>query len=179
VTLLFWFVCSVLCLCVVLLQLCSCERFYSPPYSRFGCNQLCKVWETLICKDSSQLGYWYKEDNRGIQHWTLDRLRGVEYNPWPMEVTTTWSRHWANHVKNHRVTCPFYLLLLLISRVLIFTCNITPKFNNHPKGAIKWRIIFFLLSFHHYLVLVLTNTFYKPSLCCLELVLQDHLFTTV
>jgi hypothetical protein len=35
----------------------------------------------------------------------------------------------------------------------------------------------FLISSHPNMVLVLTNTFYKPSLCCLELVLQDHLFT--
>jgi hypothetical protein len=27
------------------------------------------------------------------------------------------------------------------------------------------------------MVLVLTNTFYKPSLCCLELILHDHIFT--
>jgi hypothetical protein len=34
----------------------------------------------------------------------------------------------------------------------------------------------FLLSCHPNLVLVLTNTLYKPSLCCLELISQDHLF---
>jgi hypothetical protein len=28
--------------------------FYSPPYSKFGCNHLCKVGETLICWDFSQ-----------------------------------------------------------------------------------------------------------------------------
>jgi hypothetical protein len=33
---------SSLLMCVVLLQLCSCVRFYSP-HSRFYCDQLCKV----------------------------------------------------------------------------------------------------------------------------------------
>jgi hypothetical protein len=34
---------SSLLVCVVLLQLCSCACFYSPPYSRFDCDQLCKA----------------------------------------------------------------------------------------------------------------------------------------
>jgi len=38
------------------------------------------------------------------------------------------------------VSCPFYLLQLLSSWVLIFSCNIAPKFNTHLKGAIKWRV---------------------------------------
>jgi hypothetical protein len=33
----------------------------------------------------------------------------------------------------------------------------------------------FLLSSHPNFVLVLTNTYYKPSLCCLELISQDRL----
>jgi hypothetical protein len=34
----------------------------------------------------------------------------------------------------------------------------------------------FPFSSHPKLVSVLTNTYYKPSLCCLELCSQDHLF---
>jgi hypothetical protein len=152
--------------------------FRLPPYSGFDCDKLCKAWETPICGDSAQLGYWYKEDNYDTHVWSLDHLRMVECKPWSKEVITTWSRHWPNHGKKRRVSYQFYLLLLLYYWVLIFTCNIAPKFNTHPKGAIKWRILFSpLFSSHHNLILVLTNTFYKPSLCCLELVLQGHLFT--
>jgi hypothetical protein len=137
---------SSLLVCVVLLQLCSCLCFYLPPYSIFDCDQLCKVWETPICGDSSQLGNWYKEDNCVTQVLYLDHLRGVECNPWPKKVTTTWSKHWPNHGKNRCVSYPFYLLRLLSYWVLIFTNNIAPKFNIHPKGAIKWRVLFSPLS---------------------------------
>jgi hypothetical protein len=34
------------------------------------------------------------------------------------------------------------------------------------------------LSLLMHSVLVLTNTLYKPSLCCLDLILYDHLFTS-
>jgi hypothetical protein len=33
------------------------------------------------------------------------------------------------------------------------------------------------ISTHNNLVLALTNTHYKPSLCCLELIFDNHLFT--
>jgi hypothetical protein len=121
------------------------------------------------------MGYWYKEDNCGTQVWSLDHLRGVECNPWANEVTTTWSRHWSNHGKNCCVSCPFYLLqllsswvlyslaLLLLSLILILKVQSSEEFS--------------LLSSHPNLVLVFTNIYYKPSLYCLELILQDHLFT--
>jgi hypothetical protein len=116
--------------------------FRLPPYSGFDCDKLCKAWETPICGDFAQLGYWYKEDNYDTQVWSLDHLRMVECKPWSKEVITTWSRHWPNHGKKRRVSYQFYLFLLLYYWVLIFTCNIAPKFNTHPKGAIKWRILF-------------------------------------
>jgi hypothetical protein len=101
-------------------------------------------------------GYWYKEDNCGTQVWSLDHLRGVECNPWPKEVTTTWSRHWPNHGKNRYVPCPFYLLRLLSSWAIILSCNIAPKFNSHLKGAMKWRVLLPFYS-HPNMVLVLTK----------------------
>jgi hypothetical protein len=48
---------SSLLVCLVLLHLCSCVRFYSRPYFGFDCDQLCKASETPICRDSSQMGY--------------------------------------------------------------------------------------------------------------------------
>jgi hypothetical protein len=45
-----------------------------------------------------------EEDNCGTQSWSLDHFRGIECNPWPKGVTTTWSRHWPNHGINH-VSC--------------------------------------------------------------------------
>jgi hypothetical protein len=85
--------------------------------------------------------YWYKEDCCGTQVWSLDHLRGVECNPWPKEVTTTWSRHWSNHGKNRCISCPFtYVINVFLSSLL--TCNIAPKFHIHLKGAIKWRGLF-------------------------------------
>jgi hypothetical protein len=47
--------CALLFACVrVVVALCTCVRLYSPPYSGFDCNHLCKAWGTLICEDSSQ-----------------------------------------------------------------------------------------------------------------------------
>jgi hypothetical protein len=160
---------SSLLVCVVLLQLCSCVRFYSSPYFRFYFDQLCKAWETLICGDSSKLGYWYKEDNCGTQVWSLGHLRGVECNPWPTELTTTWSRHWPNHDKNslyfvHFTYCYYYLLEFSYSLV-IFPLSLILILMEQSSEEFS-----FLLSSHPNLALVLTNKFYKPSLCCLVLV---------
>jgi hypothetical protein len=44
---------SSLLVCVVV-ALCSCVLIYSPPYSRFDCNHLCKAWGTPICGESWQ-----------------------------------------------------------------------------------------------------------------------------
>jgi hypothetical protein len=121
-------------------------------------------------------GYWYKEDNYDTQVWSLDHLRGVDYNPWPKEVTTKWGRHWPNHGKNRCIACPFYILRLLL---LVFSYSLAIlllSFILMLKEQSSERFSF-LLSSHPNLVLILTNTFYKPSLCCLELILQYHLFT--
>jgi hypothetical protein len=45
---------------------------------------LCKVWETSTCVDSLQTRIYYKEDNRGIQVWSLDLMRGVACNLRPL-----------------------------------------------------------------------------------------------
>jgi hypothetical protein len=58
----------------------------------------------------------------------------------------------------------YSLVILLLSLIFILKEQSSEEFS-------------FLLSSHHNLILVLTNTFYKPSLCYLNLVLQDHLFT--
>jgi hypothetical protein len=82
--------------CVLLLPLCSCVHVFTPLYSGFDIDRLFKTWETPTCGDSSQTRLSYKEDICGTQVWSLDHLRGIECNPWPKEVTTTWSRHWPN-----------------------------------------------------------------------------------
>jgi hypothetical protein len=58
----------------------------------------------------------------------------------------------------------FSLAILILSLILILKEKPSEEFS-------------FILSSHPNLVLVLTNTFYKPSLCCLELISQDYLFT--
>jgi hypothetical protein len=141
----------------VVVALCPCLRLYSPPYSGFDCNHLCKAWGTNLWRFLTK-GYWYKEDNCGTQVWSLNHLRGVECNPWPKEVTTMWTRHWLNHGKNRYVPCPFYLFRLLPSWAIILSCNIVPKFNTHLKGTIKWRVLLPFSSQPNQ-VLVLTNTF--------------------
>jgi hypothetical protein len=121
-------------------------------------------------------GYWYKEDNCGTQVWPLDHLRGVECNPWLKEVTTTWSRHWPNHDKNRCVSCPFYLLRLLSSWVLysLALLLLSLILILKEQSSEKFSLILF---YHPNLVLVFINTYYKSSLCCLELILQNYLFT--
>jgi hypothetical protein len=111
---------------VLLLWLCSCMCTLTP-LTPFLILITCKVWETPTCGDSSQTGLNYKEDICGTQVWSLDCLKGVECNPWPKEVTITWSRHWPNHGKNRCATCLFTFLWLLSSWVLIFTWNIVPS----------------------------------------------------
>jgi hypothetical protein len=133
-------------------------------------DHLCKVWETSTCRDSSQRE-WYKEEQCGTQVSSLDHLRGVECNPWPKEVTTTWSRHWANHrIKSLCLMCIYFIAIVC---VFIVTLVIAPKFDTHLKGAIKWRVLFLSISIHHNLVLAFTNTRCKPSLSCLELIFAE------
>jgi hypothetical protein len=61
----------------------------------------------------------------------------------------------------------FIAITIFLSSLL--PCNIAPKFNTHIKGAIKRRVLSPSL-YSYNLVLVLTNTHYKPSLCCLEFI---------
>jgi hypothetical protein len=67
-------------------------------------------------------------------------------------------------------------LLIAINIFLSFllSCNIAPKFNTHLNGAIKKEFSLHLSS-HPNLVIVFTNTHYKPSLCCLELIFAGSL----
>jgi hypothetical protein len=58
----------------------------------------------------------------------------------------------------------YSLGILLLSLILILKDQSSEEFS-------------FLLSSHPNLVLILSNTYYRPNLCCLELVLQDRLFT--
>jgi hypothetical protein len=97
-TLSFWFVRSLFCLCACYWCVVFLCMSLLPSFLRFDCNHL---WRFLTA------GYWYKEDNCGTQVWSLDHLRGVECNPWPKKVTTTWSGHWPNNDKNCCVSCLF------------------------------------------------------------------------
>jgi hypothetical protein len=132
--------CTLLACVRVVAALRSCVRFYSPPYSKFDCNHLCKVWETPTRGDSSQQDIDNKEDNCGTQVWSLDPFRGVECNPWPKEVTTMWSRHWPNHGKIV-VSLVHFTCATTIFLSSLLTCIIAPKFNTHLKRAINWRVL--------------------------------------
>ena len=92
--LLFAFVCVCCCDCALVYV------FHSLPYSKFDCDHLCKVVIDSKLVEIPRKYIWCKEDIRGAQLWSLDHLSGVECNPWPKEVTTTWSRPWPNHGKN-------------------------------------------------------------------------------
>jgi hypothetical protein len=65
---------------------------------------------------------WEKEESCGTQVWSSDHLRGIECNPWPKKVTTTWSRHWPNH--GIKVLCHLCISLVWLSffhRVLTYS----------------------------------------------------------
>jgi hypothetical protein len=85
-------------------------------------------------------------------------------------------RLWRNLGKNHRVFCLFSLLRLLSFLVLIFTCDIAPSLIIILREQSSEEFIF-LSSSHPNLVLVCTNTFIRPNLCCLKYFSHDHLFT--
>jgi hypothetical protein len=157
-----------MCVVAVIVLLCACS--YSLPYSSFDCVHLCKAWETPTCEDSSQTVSIYKEDIWGTQVWCLDHLRGVECNPWPKEVTTTCSRHWSNHGQNCYVSFLYWDYCVL---ELSYSLGILLLVR-----AIKWRV---LISLFYTLKLgfIYSNPYYRPSLCCFEQNLQDHLFTTL
>jgi hypothetical protein len=108
--------------CVLILGLCacrccdssSCVCFYSLSYS---CGliviNIVRVRGSNLWRFLTKGNIWYKEENRGTQGWSLNHLRGIECNPWPKEVTTTWSRHWPNHeIKSPCLLCHFLLWLI-------------------------------------------------------------------
>jgi hypothetical protein len=178
VTLSFWFLRSLLCLCAWCCYNCAfvcISTFRITPdlivinYVRRERLQFVEIphnWDIDIRKTIVALKFDLWITWEGLSE-TLDRWRSPQRGVGIGRTTC----------KNRRVSCPFYLLRLLSSWVIIFTCNIAPMFNTHPKGAIKWRVLFSPLSPHPNSFLVLTNTFYRSSLYCLELILQYHLFT--
>jgi hypothetical protein len=74
--------------------------------------------------------------------------------------------------------CLFHLTLLrfLSFLVLIFTCDIAPSLILilREQSSEEFSSIF---SSHPNLVLIHSNSFIRPNLCCLEQVVHDHLFT--
>jgi hypothetical protein len=128
---------------------------------------LCRAWETPACGDSSKTESKYREEYRDTQVWSLDHLRGVKCNPWLKEVTTTWSRLWPNHRKIVVCIVYFTLLWFLSSLALILHLHIAPSLIHISREQSSEESIF--LSFcHSNLVLIYTNIFYRPSLCCLK-----------
>jgi hypothetical protein len=110
-----------LCLCACFLTLCTlcccdsscCVCFYSLPYScGFIAINIVKVRGSNLWRFLTKGNIFYKEENRGTQGWSLDHLRGIECNPWPKEVTTTWSRNWPNHGIKSCLLCHFSLWLI-------------------------------------------------------------------
>jgi hypothetical protein len=78
----------------------------------FNCDKLCKGESLQIVEIPQKGKTWDKEENCGTQVWSLDHLRGIKCNPWPKEVTTTWSRHCPNHgIKSPCHLCIFLLWL--------------------------------------------------------------------
>jgi hypothetical protein len=100
-----------LCACVCCGLSLACVAF-RPLLLCFLCDQHCKGERLQLVEIPRKREKSTKEDNCGTQSWSLDHLRGIECNPWPKEVTTTWSRHWPNHRINHCVLCPSSLWLV-------------------------------------------------------------------
>jgi hypothetical protein len=117
--------------------------FLLPPYSCALIEIICVRHERLQLVEIPHKGIWYKEEQCGTQVWYLDDLRGVECNPWPKEVTTTWSRHWPNHgIKSPCLLCIFCIVILIFQEFSYFTCIVVPKFNTHIQGTINSRVLF-------------------------------------
>jgi hypothetical protein len=97
--------------CVSLLRLYLLRVFLFPPLLLwFKCDQSCKGDRLQLVEIPHKGNTWEKEENCGTQVWSLDHLRGIECNPLPKEVTTTWSRHWPNHgIKSRCLLCDFLL----------------------------------------------------------------------
>jgi hypothetical protein len=151
-----WAVLSLCCVVCSFLGLCacrcydssSCMCFYSLPYScGLTVINIVMVRGSNLWRFLTKGNIWYKEENCGTQGWSLDHLRGIEWNPWPKEVTIMWSRHWPNHgIKSPCLLC--HILLWLISS-LEFSLNhlrYCSKFNTHSKGTTKWRVLFLFIA---------------------------------
>jgi hypothetical protein len=122
--------------CVLLLWLKFLCVFLVPPHS-------CVRREWLQLVEMPHKGISYKEENRGTQVWSMDHLRGVECNPWPKEVTTTWSKHWPNHgIKSSCLLCIYFIAIVIFQEFSYFTCIVVRMFNTHIQGTIKWRVLF-------------------------------------
>jgi hypothetical protein len=122
---------SLACVCVVVM-IVLLHVYSTSPYSVL-IEITCVRRERLQLVEIPHKHDWIIRKTCGTQVWSLDHLTRVECNPWPKEVTTTWSWHWPNHGKNHCVSCPFSLLWLLSSWVLIVTWNIAPSLILIPK----------------------------------------------
>jgi hypothetical protein len=130
-----------------LLRVCLVCLILLPPYS-------CDLLEIELCKgDKLQLveiphkgKTWDKEENCGTQVWSLDHLRGVERNPWPKEITTTWSRHWSNHRIKSLSLVHLFIVIAFFHRVLTYSLTLLfLSLNTYIKVTIKWRVLFFSL----------------------------------
>jgi hypothetical protein len=84
------------CVCGIADSSLACVSF-PPLLLCFDCDQHCKCERLQHVEIPRKREKTTKEENCGTQGWSLDHLRGIECNPWPKEVTTTWSRHWPNH----------------------------------------------------------------------------------
>jgi hypothetical protein len=78
--------------------------------------------------------------------------------------------------KNRRVSCLFTLLRFMSSFEISLHLHIAPSLIHIIREQSSEEYMF-LSSSHPNLVFVHSNPFIGPSLCCLEQVLQDHLFT--
>jgi hypothetical protein len=93
-----------LCACVCCELSLACVAF-PPLLLCFSWDQRCKGERLQFVEIPRKREKIAKEENSGTQSWSLDHLRGIECNPCPKEVTTTWSRHWPNHRIKIIVSC--------------------------------------------------------------------------
>jgi hypothetical protein len=114
------------------------------------------LWRFLTTKN------WYKEDNCGTQV-SLDHLRGIDCNPWPKEVTTTWSRHWPNYEIKSSCLLSIYFIAIIVFlsyHIHLYYCSYvwyTSQWSNQVKSS--------LLSFSTLkLVLIYSNSTIRPNL---------------
>jgi hypothetical protein len=78
-----------LCACVCCGLSLACVAF-PPLLMCFLCDHHCKGERLQLVEIPRKREKTTEEDNYGTQSWSLDHLRGIECNPWPKEVTTTW-----------------------------------------------------------------------------------------